>query len=44
MSDAPDGMSYADYLELKALLGAQKPRSDHHDEMLFIVIHQTKEL
>jgi len=44
MSDAPEGMSYADYLELKALLGAQKPRSDHHDEMLFIVIHQTKEL
>jgi tryptophan 2,3-dioxygenase len=44
MSDAPDGMTYADYLDLKALLGAQKPRSDHHDEMLFIVIHQTKEL
>ena len=44
MSDAPDGMTYADYLELKVLLGAQKPRSDHHDEMLFIVIHQTKEL
>jgi len=44
MSDAPDGMSYADYLELKVLLGAQKPRSDHHDEMLFIIIHQTKEL
>ena len=44
MSDAPDGMTYADYLELKVLLGAQKPRSDHHDEMLFIIIHQTKEL
>ena len=44
MTAAPDGMSYADYLDLKVLLGAQKPRSDHHDEMLFIVIHQTKEL
>ena len=44
MSDAPDGMTYADYLDLKDLLGAQKPRSDHHDEMLFIIIHQTKEL
>ena len=44
MSDAPDGMTYADYLELKVLLGAQTPRSDHHDEMLFIIIHQTKEL
>jgi len=44
MNDAPGGMTYADYLDLKDLLGAQKPRSDHHDEMLFIIIHQTKEL
>jgi len=40
----PNGMSYADYLQLDTLLSAQKPRSDRHDEMLFIVIHQTKEL
>jgi tryptophan 2,3-dioxygenase len=40
----PDGMTYADYLQLDTLLAAQKPRSDRHDEMLFIVIHQTKEL
>src|SRR6185312_14440972 len=38
------GMTYADYLDLKDLLGAQRPLSDLHDEMLFIVIHQTKEL
>jgi len=37
-------MTYADYLDLKELLGAQKPQSSLHDEMLFIVIHQTKEL
>jgi tryptophan 2,3-dioxygenase len=44
MTATPAGMSYADYLDLKDLLGAQKPLSDLHDEMLFIVIHQTKEL
>src|SRR3712207_9592988 len=37
-------MSYGDYLGLEALLSAQKPRSDQHDEMLFIVIHQVQEL
>ena len=29
-------MSYSDYLQLDALLGAQHPISDAHDEMLFI--------
>jgi tryptophan 2,3-dioxygenase len=37
-------VTYASYLALDDLLAAQKPRSDRHDEMLFIVIHQTKEL
>jgi tryptophan 2,3-dioxygenase len=37
-------VTYAQYLALDELLAAQKPRSDRHDEMLFIVIHQTKEL
>jgi tryptophan 2,3-dioxygenase len=37
-------MSYADYLELARILGAQKPLSDAHDELLFIVQHQTTEL
>src|SRR6476620_10326170 len=44
MTATPAGLSYADYLDLKDLLGAQRPLSDLHDEMLFIVIHQTKEL
>jgi tryptophan 2,3-dioxygenase len=44
MTATPAVMTYADYLALDQLLGAQKPLSDLHDEMLFIVIHQTKEL
>ena len=36
--------SYGSYLDLERLLGAQHPISDHHDEMLFVIIHQTKEL
>ena len=44
MTATPAGITYADYLELDRLLGAQKPLSGLHDEMLFIVIHQTKEL
>ncbi len=37
-------MSYGDYLGLDALLTSQAPLSDAHDEMLFIVQHQTSEL
>ena len=37
-------MSYGDYLSLDSLLTAQTPRSDAHDEMLFIIQHQTSEL
>jgi tryptophan 2,3-dioxygenase len=44
MTATPAGMTYADYLELDTLLSAQRPLSHLHDEMLFIVIHQTKEL
>jgi tryptophan 2,3-dioxygenase len=36
--------SYGGYLELARLLSAQRPRSSHHDEMLFIIQHQTAEL
>ncbi|MFI4982354.1 MAG: tryptophan 2,3-dioxygenase [Nevskiales bacterium] len=36
--------SYGAYLGLDRLLAAQHPRSDEHDEMLFIVIHQASEL
>src|SRR6476619_2378695 len=44
MTATPAGMTYAEYLQLDQLLSAQRPLSDLHDEMLFIVIHQTKEL
>ena len=37
-------ITYAGYLALDDLLSAQRPLSDQHDEMLFVVIHQTKEL
>jgi tryptophan 2,3-dioxygenase len=37
-------MSYGDYLHLDEVLSAQHPLSPHHDEMLFIVQHQTSEL
>jgi tryptophan 2,3-dioxygenase len=37
-------MSYGDYLQLDAILGAQKPLSPEHNEMLFIIQHQTSEL
>ena len=37
-------MSYGDYLGLDRILGAQAPLSDAHDEMLFIIQHQTSEL
>lgn len=37
-------MSYGDYLSLDAILTAQKPLSAAHDELLFIIQHQTSEL
>ena len=44
MTATPAGMTYADYLKLDTLLSAQQPLSDLHDEMLFVIIHQAKEL
>ena len=44
MTATPAGITYADYLKLDQLLSAQQPLSELHDEMLFIIIHQTKEL
>ena len=43
-TDFKKDMSYGDYLQLDSLLTSQQRLSDHHDEMLFIVIHQTSEL
>ncbi|AXV17438.1 tryptophan 2,3-dioxygenase [Neorhizobium sp. SOG26] len=37
-------MSYTDYLRLDDVLKAQSPLSDAHDELLFIIQHQTSEL
>ena len=42
--DFSKDMSYADYLGLDPILNAQHPLSDAHDEMLFIIQHQTSEL
>jgi tryptophan 2,3-dioxygenase len=39
-----DRMSYSDYLGLEKVLNAQAPLSSAHDEMLFIIQHQTSEL
>lgn len=46
VTDFTDRMSYGGYLDLETLLSAQKPLStpEHHDELLFIVQHQTTEL
>ena len=42
----PPAKSYGEYLDLDRLLSAQHPRSqpEHHDELLFIIQHQTSEL
>lgn len=42
--DFSQTMSYGDYLQIDRILSAQKPLSPAHDEMLFIVQHQTSEL
>jgi tryptophan 2,3-dioxygenase len=42
--DFREAMSYGDYLKLDLLLGAQAPLTDAHDELLFIIQHQTSEL
>src|SRR5882762_8549947 len=39
-----DSMSYGDYLDLGRILSAQHPLSPNHNEMLFIIQHQTSEL
>jgi tryptophan 2,3-dioxygenase len=44
MADRSPALTYSSYLALDEVLGAQRPRSDEHDEMLFVVIHQVYEL
>ena len=42
--DLSKSLSYGQYLQLDKVLGAQAPRSGEHDELLFIIIHQSSEL
>lgn len=46
VTDFSDRMSYGGYLDLVTILSAQRPisRPEHHDELLFIIQHQTTEL
>ena len=46
VQDLSSTMSYSDYLQLDTLLNAQRTLSNppHHDELLFIIIHQATEL
>lgn len=39
-----NGLTYWDYIHLNSLLGLQAPRTNHPDEMIFIVYHQITEL
>lgn len=45
-TDFADQLDYSNYLDLERILNAQHPlsRPAHHDEMLFIIQHQTAEL
>jgi tryptophan 2,3-dioxygenase len=42
--DLGSSQSYSEYLQLGKLLDAQKPNTFEHDEMMFILVHQTSEL
>jgi tryptophan 2,3-dioxygenase len=44
VSGESKALTYTSYLALDEILGAQRPRSDEHDEILFIVVHQVYEL
>jgi len=43
-TDFKEDMTYSDYLHLETILTSQHRLSGHHDEMLFIIIHQVSEL
>ena len=44
MSEHEKSLTYTSYLALEEVLAAQRPRSEEHDEILFIVVHQVYEL
>src|SRR5690606_31979370 len=37
-------VTYGSYLRLHEILGAQAPQTGEHDELLFVILHQTMEL
>lgn len=39
-----ESVTYGGYLRLQQLLSAQQPQTDQHDELLFVILHQTMEL
>jgi tryptophan 2,3-dioxygenase len=43
-TDFSNNMTYSEYLQLDKILSAQNRMTGHHDEMLFIIIHQVTEL
>ncbi|MDM5333270.1 tryptophan 2,3-dioxygenase [Ureibacillus composti] len=43
-TDFKQDMTYSEYLQLEQVLSSQKLLSNHHDEMLFVIIHQVSEL
>ena len=43
-TDFKQDMTYSEYLQLDQVLSSQKLLSNHHDEMLFVIIHQVSEL
>jgi tryptophan 2,3-dioxygenase len=44
MTESSPALTYSSYLALDEVLAAQRPKTDEHDELLFIVIHQVYEL
>ena len=44
MTEPSPALTYTSYLALDEVLAAQRPKTDEHDELLFIVIHQVYEL
>src|SRR3954468_19237445 len=44
MAEPSPALTYTSYLALDEVLAAQRPKTDEHDELLFIVIHQVYEL
>lgn len=43
-TDFQNDITYADYLQLENILSSQNTMSGHHDETLFMIIHQVQEL